>query len=101
MTIPSGEPPVSPTALWRLSACARLAGISPDSLEAAIREGRLPGVGLVELGKRRIKHVRRPDRFYAWIHGTDLDPADDTDSLFGPEPTPGIPMQRNPITFTS
>lgn len=67
MQIP--EPPVSPAVLWRLSACARMAGVSPSVLAATIREDQIPGCSVVELGPRRIRHIRRPDVFYAWLSG--------------------------------
>lgn len=76
------DPPISPLELWRLSACASMAGIGPDVLDCHIREGGIPGCGIVEIGARRIRHVRRPDVFVKWLRGEHLPIEDDSDDLF-------------------
>lgn len=74
------ETPVNPLTLWRLSACASMAGLTPDVLESAIREGdQIPGTSIVELGPRGLKHVRRADIFYAWLKGETLPAAESAD----------------------
>lgn len=74
------EAPVNPLALWRLSACASMAGLTPDVLESAIREGdQIPGTSIVELGPRGLKHIRGAAIFYAWLKGDALPAAESAD----------------------
>ena len=60
--------------LYRLEAAAALAGIKVDLLASSIENGDIPGVRVLHLGPRRLRHVRSVE-FLCWINGEEL-PAD-------------------------
>lgn len=56
----------TPLGLWRLSAAAHQARISPELFEAGVEDGSIP-LELIRIG-RRFKYVRAAD-LAAWLAG--------------------------------
>jgi hypothetical protein len=56
----------TPMGLVRLSAAARLAGITPELLEVGVADGSVP-LEIIQIGKR-VKLVRGSE-LGAWLHG--------------------------------
>lgn len=80
------RPPIQAVELIRLSVAADLAGLPMDRLDDLIRSGGIPGTGIVAIGARGIRYLRRSDIFYRWLAGEDMDPNLDTDDLFHDDP---------------
>ena len=59
---------LDPKRLWKLDAAAQLAGLTTELLASAIAHGDIPDVELVELGPRKIRHVRA-EPFLNWLEG--------------------------------
>ena len=60
------EHPDDRPGFWRLSHCARLAGMSPEAFEAAAKAGRIPVA--VERVSERLALVR-VEQFQNWLRG--------------------------------
>ena len=63
------EPPVNPEELWRLGPAASAARLTAHLVESALNAGQIPGTSIVKLGPRGLKHIARPDLFWAWVKG--------------------------------
>lgn len=66
------HPPLRP--LYALEFAAGVAGVTPAILQSAIENGDVPGVRILHLGPRKLRHVRSA-QFLAWLEGYEAPPA--------------------------